>query len=312
MITMAELSTLWDGIIPQSGQSIGRRVDSNHPLDFFVTYDENNNMQMMLIADRLPKVPVSSQQISVRANSRHDGKYALCYSLSDNSLRDQYISLCWDIMNCSFDATCKDVGVAIAIERFCLWQKLLAETRSKKLSENEIKGLIGELCTLRQVVLEEHSQPDALNSWVGPLGADRDFVMPTGWYEVKTTSLSKDTVSISSLDQLDTDAEGSLLIVRIEKTSINETGSFTLNSLVREIRDSLDDLESRAVFDARIMLAKYDPTDPRAEEPYVFHQIEFYAVDDDFPRIRRSRVSGGISNATYELSIPSLNRWKYR
>lgn len=47
MISMAELNAAWDAIIPMPGQSVGRRADENHPLDFFITYDENGNMQMM-------------------------------------------------------------------------------------------------------------------------------------------------------------------------------------------------------------------------------------------------------------------------
>lgn len=41
MISMSELSDAWKEIIPQAGQSVGRRADKNHPLDFFITYDEN-------------------------------------------------------------------------------------------------------------------------------------------------------------------------------------------------------------------------------------------------------------------------------
>lgn len=310
MISMAELSAAWDAIVPQPGQSVGRRADESHPLDFFITYDENGNMQMILTADYLPAVPASSRQLSVRANARHDGKYALCFSLADNSLRDQYVSLCWDIMNCSSAIMDKKIGTAAAIKRFRLWQRLFAEAKDKKLSDSEVKGLIGELCAMKQVVLIKYAPYMALTGWVGPIGADRDFEMPSEWYEVKAVSLSKDTVSISSLDQLDTDLEGSLLIVRVEKTSANVPGSFTLNFLVNEIRAGLADWESRAVFDARMASAKYDPADPRAAEQYILHRIETYKVDDVFPRIRRSKVHASIINAAYDLSISSLQSWR--
>lgn len=309
MISMAELNAAWDAIIPMPGQSVGRRADENHPLDFFITYDENGNMQMILTADFLPSVPASSRQLSVRANARHDGRYALCFSLADKSLREQYVSLCWDIMNCTSAIENKKQGTAAAIKRFCLWQRLFAEEKSK-LSDAEIKGLIGELCALKQVVFASYTPNAALTGWVGPIGADRDFEMPAEWYEVKAVSLSKDTVSISSLDQLDTDMEGSLLIARIEKASPNATDCFTLNSLVNEIAADVADLESRTIFNARMASAKYDPADPRAEEPYVLHRIEVYRTDRDFPRIRRSKVPVSISNAAYDLSIPGLQDWR--
>lgn len=310
MISMAELNAAWDAIVPVRGQSVGRRADENHPLDFFITYDENGAMQMILTADFLPSIPASSRQLSVRANTRHDGKNALCFSLADKSLREQFVSLCWDIMNCTSAITDKKRGTATAIKRFCLWQRLFAEGKSRQLSDAEIKGLIGELCALKQVVFANYTPNTALTGWVGPIGADRDFEMPTEWYEVKAVSLSKDTVSISSLDQLDTDAEGSLLVTRIEKASPNAPGCFTLNSLVNEIAAGLADLESRTIFDARMASAKYDPADPRAEEPYVLHRIEVYRTDKNFPRIRRSKVPVSISNAAYDLSIPGLQGWR--
>lgn len=310
MISIAELSAVWDAIVPQAGQSIGRRADENHPLDFFAAYDEDCNMQMILAADYLPSIPSSSQQIAVRANLRHDGKYALCFSLIDKNLRDQFIPLCWDIMNCSFCITNKKVGIEVSVKRFRLWQKLFAEPRGRRMSDAQIKGLIGELCALKQIVLAKHPPGTALAGWVGPIGADRDFEMPEVWYEVKTVSLSRDTVSISSLDQLDTDAEGNLLIARIEKASPNSPACFTLNSLADEIRVCLVDGESRTIFDARMASSQYDPADTRAEEPYVLHRIEIYKVIGEFPRIRRSEVPASISNASYDLSIPSLQNWK--
>ncbi|EGJ47648.2 hypothetical protein HMPREF0866_00594 [Ruminococcaceae bacterium D16] len=310
MITMSELSDAWKAIIPHNGQSVGRRADENHPLDFFITYDENCNMQMMLISEFLPSIPPSSQQISVRANSRHDGKYALCFSLIDSSLGEQFISLCWDIMHCTVSAHNKTFGVKAAVKRFCMWQKLFAEEKNKKLSDAEVKGLIGELCALKNVILTRYSSQTAVAGWIGPIGADRDFEFSDIWYEAKAVTLSKDSVTISSADQLDINTEGVLLVLRIEKASPNSPGCFTLNSLADEIRNSIQDSEARIIFESRLSSSKYDPADPQADEPYFLHQIEHYRVDDDFPRIRRTNLSTAISNCTYTLSISGLQKWR--
>lgn len=310
MITITDLSNAWAAIVPQVGQNIGRRADDSHPLDFFISYDENHNMQMILASDCLPIVPASSIQIAVRANPRHDGKYALCFSLSDESLKEQFVSLCWDMMDCTYNISNKANGVKKAIKRFCMWQKLFAEPKNKKMSDDEVKGLIGELCVLKQIVLPNYSEYIALSGWIGPLGADRDFEMSETWCEVKTVSLSKDTVSISSLDQLDINTDGELCIVRIEKSSPDTTGSFSLNMLIKEIRADLEDWDSCAIFDARIAAAKYSSSDPRSDDVYMLHQIEIYKIDQDFPRIRRSQLPIGIVNAKYELSIPGIQNWR--
>lgn len=311
MISITELNSVWDAITPQPGQNIGRRADTSHPLDFFITYDEKHNMQMILLSDHLPMLPASSQQILVRANHRHDGKYALCFSLSDGTLREQYVSLCWDIMNCTYDVHNKQQGIKTAIKRFCMWQKLFAEERSKKLSDAEVKGLVGELCVFRHAILPRYEPCTAVAGWIGPIGADQDFEFNDTWYESKAVSLSKDNASISSLDQLDIDLEGNLMIVRLEKASENNPESFTLNALVDEIRSSLSDAEAQTLFDARLASGKYDPSDPRSDEPYLLHRIEGYTVNNEFPRIRRSAISAAVSNGTYNLSIPALQNWRY-
>lgn len=310
MISIAELNQAWQNIVPHPGQSIGRRADETHPLDFFITYDENNNMQLLLLSDFLPSVPSSSQQIAVRVSQRGDGNYALCFSLADKSLRNQYVSLCWDIMDCTYEAKNKRKGIQDAVKRFRMWQKLFAEIKKKRLSDTEIKGLIGELCTLKYVVLAHCSQRVSVSGWIGVLGADRDFELADTWYESKAISLNKDTVTISSLDQLDTDIEGHLIIVRIERGSENTPGSFSLNSLVDEIRELLSDDEARMIFDTRLASSNYDCRDPRAETAYVLHRIEAYTVDNEFPRVRRTEVSTAISNGTYNLSIPAIQDWR--
>ena len=309
MISIIELNSAWDAINPQDGQNIGRRADTTHPLDIFVSYDENHNMQMIILSDYLPSLPASSQQIIVRANHRKDGKYALCFSLTDSTLREQYVSLCWDIMNCTYAAQNKSQGIKMAIKRFCMWQKLFAELKNKKLSDAEVKGLIGELCALKHIVLQRHNSKCAVSGWIGPIGADRDFELPDTWYETKAVSLSRDSVSISSLDQLDVDTEGYLLVVRVEKTSDNVPDKFSMNSLVDDIRSGLDD-EDRAVFEGRLASGRYDRSDPRADEPYLLYGIQIYAVNKDFPRIRRSVTPTAIANGTYSLSIPAIHNWR--
>lgn len=310
MITMSELSDAWKAIIPHNGQSVGRRADEKHPLDFFITYDENRNMQMMLISEFLPSIPPSSQQIFVRANSRHDGKHALCFSLIDVNLREQFVSLCWDIMHCTVNVPSKTSGVKAAVKRFCMWQKLFAEEQKKKLSGAEVKGLIGELLALKNVILPIYSSQTAVAGWIGPIGADRDFEFSDTWYEAKAMALSKDTITISSVDQLDISTAGILLVLRIERVSPNSPECFTLNSLVNEVRNIIQDLDARIIFESRLSSSKYDPADPQADEPYFLHHIERYRVNDYFPRIRRCDLPTEISNCTYSLSISGLQKWR--
>ena len=60
MISMATIDTTWAAIVPQKGKSVVRRVDPSHPVDFFIGYDENGAMQMVLLAEKgvIPSSPM--------------------------------------------------------------------------------------------------------------------------------------------------------------------------------------------------------------------------------------------------------------
>lgn len=311
MITKTELNDLWSAITPQLGQNVGRRADPEHPLDFFVAYDEKPNMQFILLTEFEPALPNSSKQLFVRGNRRADGKYAVCFSLEDDRLKDQYVSLCWDIMDSTYSCQSKKSGVQAAIKRFTMWQKLFAEAKSKKLSDAEIKGLIGELVILKDVCVKKYGVETAVSGWLGPAGADRDFEFDDTWYESKFVSLSMDKVKISSIDQLDIEREGYLILCRAEKTAATTNDHITLNKLVNNIIEMAQADENTVVsLKNRLALAGYDASDERAEQPYIIHHLEGYKVfGTDFPRIVRSKIHAAISEGEYQLSIPALQPW---
>ena len=312
MITRIELARLWDEIVPQQDKTVGRRADPHHPLDFFITYDERLNMQLMLLTEYQLELPASSKQIHVRGSKRKiDGQHAVCFSLEDKGLKDQFVSLCWDMMDCSFEIQNKKNAAQAAIKRFRLWQRLFAEAKEKRLSEVEVRGLIGELTVLKEICIPRYGIEKAISGWIGPLGADRDFEFEDTWYESKFVSLSMDKVKISSLDQLDTDAPGELVLCRYEKTANTAIGHITLDSLIYEIANVVSENDNtREAFLNRVSLAGYKAASEQSGQPYIFHRIERYKVDtDDFPRIRRSKLSKAITEGEYQVSIPAIQHW---
>lgn len=312
MISRTDLAKLWSEIRPQIGQTVGRRADPDHPLDYFISYDEKPEMQLMLVTDTLPQLPNSSKQISVRGNPRADGNYAICFSLENDGLKDQFISLCWDIMECTSDKEDKHEGVRYAVKRFAKWQKLFAELKENKLSESGVKGLIGELVLLKDYCIKKYGKTKAITGWVGPLGTDRDFEYDDFWFESKYVSLSMDKVKISSLDQLDIDNAGYLVLCRAEKAASSSTRSTSLNNLVDEITRTLNDDDNvLETFKNRLLLLGYDPNDERSEQTYEIHGLEFYYVEGPrFPRIVRRQCDGCIVDCEYMLSIPGLQEWR--
>lgn len=311
MISMEKINSMWASIQPQNGSTIARRADPEHPLDFFIGYDENGDMQLMLLTEYLPELPRSSQQVSVRGNQRSDGKFAICLSLSNPALRETFISLCWDIISCTYEIENEKSGVLQAVRRFGTWQILLAEESDLKMSDSTLKGLLGELAVLYSKCLPKYGASHAVSGWVGPLRADRDFEYEDTWFEVKTVSLSKEAVSMSSFDQLDIDRTGYLVVCRMEKTSTDDPAAITLNSMIDKIKGVIaDDHQAQSTLLVRLKLNGYSTDDERADEPFVIHGFECYCVEGDFPRIRRSELSPAISGGEYSLSIGAIQNWR--
>lgn len=311
MISTDELSNSWNSISPQRGSTVGRRADPSHPLDFFISYDESNFLQLMLITNDLPWLPQSSKQISVRGNKRKDNKYAVCFSLIDGTLKDLFVSLSWDLLYCTKDIHDAKVGAETAVRRFALWQKLMATTSGKAMTESAAKGLMGELIVLRDHCIPNYGIDDAIKGWVGPLYEDRDYEYSDKWIEVKSTSLSRDTIRISSLDQLDTTRNGMLMIARIEKSSELIPEARTLNEIVAEIKLVIDTSpDAKDLFLTRLNATGFSCADQSASISFVLHEIEKYNVDTSFPRIARSGIDRAIVNGTYDISIPAIHNWR--
>lgn len=311
MISMETIDSTWAAITPQKGKTVVRRVDPAHPVDFFIGYDETCAMQLVLLADEQPELPPSSQQVLVRSNPRKDGKYAVCFSLVNQSLKDTFISLCWDIVASTYGAGTQKAGIESAVNRFGKWLILLAKGRDSKLSDAVVRGMVGELAVLRDICIPKYGSTHSITGWIGPLHADRDFEYEDNWFEVKSASLSRETVSISSFDQLDIDRFGTLVLVRIERTTTSDTEAISLNRLVQDIEELLgEDQDALSTFKVRLVLNGYDESDERADELFHLHGYEQYCVYDDFPRIRKSQLTSGIDNGEYTLSIAALAPWQ--
>lgn len=88
---------------------------------------------------------------------------------------------------------------------------------SKILSENEVIGLIGELLFLKDYCFPIYGISIGLNGWSGPEPTHKDFSYKNEWYEIKSINSFKNTVSISSIEQLDSLVEGKLVVYSFEK-----------------------------------------------------------------------------------------------
>lgn len=282
-----------------------RRINGHH-LDIYIGKDVVARPTLLLISDCEPMQIYSSKIIGIRTGFRADKRWSLSFSLNDINFEDVFYHFCDDIIDSSFEIEDKKQGTIFICNRYIKWQELLKKNASGLLSFAEIKGLIGELVFLKYFLFEKYGKSDSLRSWIGPDKADQDFICPDCWYEVKTTVSGAESLKISSVEQLDMDTCGELVVVYLDKTSLNDPNKITLNEIVLEILESLMNGEQRRIFGDILLRQGYIPKEEYNEYIFKFSGISRYLVDETFPSLRRKDIPTAITNAHYTLSIASI------
>ena len=101
-----------------------------------------------------------------------------------------------------FDCFCKDIiGASEAqsvadkdaniffVNRYNKWAALFEKAPNDILSAEVVKGFIGEILVLKNILIPRLGEVPSMQAWMGPLSAPQDFIFENSWVEVKTISL---------------------------------------------------------------------------------------------------------------------------
>lgn len=316
MKTIKELFEKWESISPYSGGFL--LVSDDHPLLFHIGYmSESQKCFVVLNTGKLNKVS-SSTAINVENVLLDNNTYALRFLLNYPSLDELFVKLCWDLMTVSKDDS-NPLGRIIT--QYKMWLKLLHQVGNGLLPIHVQKGLIGELLYLSELI-DTTGEKTALNSWIGPEGADQDFSFIDGWAEIKTTIISGSTIHVSSLQQFDRTDDGKLIVYFLDKTTSSGASTLSLNEIVNQVSSKMSREDSVDLF--KMKLARYGYQDKNSDEysscRFRLGEIRRYNVLPDFPRLTKDNVSPSIIEAQYQIDLPSVEnyrisedcKWTYR
>ena len=212
-----------------------QRIDSTHPLNLYIGVDYTARWTLLLISEFQPFGVTSSKMIRVELGKRSDSKWSQSFSLVDDRFRDIFVLFCEDIVSSTYYMASKEKAVCFVGKRYNEWREMLASTRGELLSPEEVKGLLGEMYYLKEHLAPVYGVEKAVLSWTGPRKLPQDFIYEDTWHEVKTISSGKSEIRISSIEQLDSDKTGELVILRADKTSISNTAAVNLNNLYKDL-----------------------------------------------------------------------------
>lgn len=197
-------------------------------------------------------------------------------------------------------------GYSFLVNRYEKWKNFGSTTR-KFLSENEVKGLIGELLCLKDDLSKKYGWGKSILGWTGTEPLKKDFSFEDHWYEIKVAS--SDKVTISSIEQLDSNYDGYLVIYFLEKMS-SEAKGITLNKLFDDVLLKLENDNDRALLIIKAAQSGYYKEE--YYEQFVFRVMNkcFYKVTKDFPIINKELLPNAVSNVKYDLIINMLSDFK--
>ncbi|WP_168354969.1 PD-(D/E)XK motif protein [Clostridium sartagoforme] len=285
-----------------------RRVDEDHPVDIYLGYSEDNFPSMSIYLEGRPVKVNSSSAIEVELRKKNETSVNLTFKLLDKDKLTIFYKFCEDIIESTRNAKCSSY-LAYIIARWNKWRSMFKRQNTELLTENQVVGLIGELLFLRDYMIITYGKKDALISWGGPSKSHKDYEIKDTWYEIKTVRQGASKVKISSIEQLDSNLEGNLVVYTLEATNENVEGCIRLNSLVNELLIIFEEFEMMSLFQSKLIEVGYSCEEEYDNYNYRFINRTIYTVKEGFPRISLSDLIEGVVGVSYDISLENINKF---
>lgn len=308
-ITAEYLHEKWNAFSYYDGGYI--QIEVKHALEWHVGYKEIDQKALVIISQNEPELLPSSKSIVVTKGRRTDGRWTLSFVLMRNEQDSVFELLCADLISYSQTADNEISALNLTVRRFKQWNKLLEHQRKSLMDESNRKGLLGELIYLCEVIDAGYPILPAVQGWVGPDGADQDFVYVDNWHEVKSVGVSADSVKISSLEQLANTDPGELVVMLIDKCAPEHSGAVSLGEQVdHTFRRVHENDDAYSLLESKLMRYGFIDLPEYREQKYVCSGEMHFRVDADFPRLTSDNVVPQIIEVQYSISLASIEDWR--
>ena len=233
--------------------------------------------------------------------------------LEDARLRDIFAVLCADLVQVARHERSASEAMRQCIDRLAMWQGLFERIPPQGLSEEEQRGLFGELVVLQEIVLLALDALDAVTAWTGPEPRNQDFIHRGLALEVKASLAKRHSrLTISNEKQLDERPHEQLFLAYVRLDESVSQG-VTLPDMVERCRAQLEnDLAAARLFDDRLMAGGY--LDIHAE---LYSQNSWkpdcprlFRVAGDFPRLTEANLPPGVGDIRYSIIADDLGSYE--
>lgn len=240
---------------------------------------------------------------------KSENQDALFFTLKDNDSLDLFLNLVNDIFDSVSDSSSN--LIELAYRRWRLWGKLFSSD-ILLLSSKSIQGLLAELFFINDHLSKLYTVDECILSWGGSDYYRKDFEIFNEWYEIKSITTGNDSLYISSLEQLESKYEGYIVICSVSKTTQTNINGINLNKLVQTVSNRIEADAVYEIFIKKLENLDYAYNDAYNESNYVIDSVDYFLINDDFPKLTKNNVPVEITRCDYEINIPSINRFKVK
>ena len=305
--------TPWDDIkTPQSDLAV-RLIEGPRHLALYWGKDVSGHCIFVLElegnhAEIYRKNTVSVHGIKTDLRSINDtGNQGLIVTLEKHIDQDLFFSLCETLVSALTDIADPAVGLSVALSQIKRWKAFMAGRKAKVLTAEEVRGLFSELLFLQNMLSQGFSENDALESWQGPETSHQDFIYSNTAVEIKSLSgRERSTVRISSEDQLEGVNDNLFLRIYRLVDMPESDKSRSLNAMVREMEDQIQDADALEKFSEKLAKAGYVELREYDSPKFVVAEENTYRVTEEFPRLIRSEVPEGVVRVGYEIELEAI------
>ena len=317
---MTDRNDPWKDIQPpdQTAEASARRVDLSLPWGLFWAVDADRNCLLILRhgkenrkSSRLPNL----RGLRIDVHPLDEETDHLIIRLVDREQREIFHRLCLDIIEATSLAATEQQAIQYFLTRTWRWHRLLMGAPDGRLSDEEQKGLIGELGVLERHLMPALGLSEAIQSWVGPLGEPKDFEIGQICIEAKARrGTATPHVMISSEHQLDLSGVGILFLHVTEVTAAAEgmSDTVTITDIAGRLRSEIMSHDPAAfdLFDERLVAAGFEWDVDYSDKRWWIGPAHVFEVREGFPSITSSMILGGIDKVRYRLSLKDCESFR--
>jgi len=306
----------WEDISKPSSNLAFRRIDAGHKMNFFWGKNIKNNY--LFAVQMNDKIIIDEQKLPKLSgiefiDFKEESKQYLILILINNNDWEIFLSLCENILYHTSFISDEKQNYNILVLRLNRWAEIL-KINKERVSEDFIKGLIGELYFLKNYLFEKYNIRNALSFWTGPDGSPQDFCVCDTAYEVKTQiGTTKPYIKISSIDQLNTQLSCMyLFVLTMGKSDDTYKNKVSLPGIINEIEEIIieKDFSQLNLFKSLLFEYGYLYKSMYDEYSYVISNEIFFEVKDDFPKLNIDLVKEGIDFIKYSIDLNFCHEFK--